>query len=129
MDFDLDKRYQRANWGQRPLRPAMLAYARLDSHYLIPLRAKLKAELEEVGLWELAQEDFHRMRQVKLPVEAVPAEACWRITGSQDLTPTQAAILQSLCAYRDRQARYANLPAFKVLPNEALLAVAQTNPA
>ena len=124
----LDKHYQRANWGQRPLRPAMLAYARLDSHYLIPLRAKMKAELEEVGLWELAQEDFRRIRQVKLPVEAVPAEACWRITGSQDLTPTQAAILQSLCAYRDRQARYANLPAFKVLPNEALLAVAQSNP-
>ena len=64
-----------------------------------------------------------------MPVEAVPAEACsayQRLPGS---TPTQAAILQSLCAYRDRQARYANLPAFKVLPNEALLAVAQTNPA
>jgi ribonuclease D len=119
--ISLDKHYQRANWGQRPLRPAMLAYARLDSHYLIPLRTKLKAELEEVGLWELAQEDFRRIRQVKLP-------ACWRISGSQDLTPTQAAILQSLCAYRDRQARYANLPTFKVLANEALLAIAQTNP-
>ena len=83
----LDKHYQRANWGQRPLRPAMLAYARLDTHYLIPLRAKLKAELEEVGRWELAQEDFRRIRQVKLPVEAIPAEACWRISGSQDLTP------------------------------------------
>jgi ribonuclease D len=126
--ISLDKHYQRANWGQRPLRPAMLAYARLDSHYLIPLRTKLKAELEEVGLWELAQEDFRRIRQVKLPVEAIPAEACGRISGSQDLTPTQAAILQSLCAYRDRQARYANLPTFKVLANEALLAIAQTNP-
>ena len=27
----LDERYQRANSGRRPLRPAMLAYARLDS--------------------------------------------------------------------------------------------------
>jgi ribonuclease D len=124
----LDKHYQRANWGQRPLKPAMLAYARLDSHYLIPLRAKLKAELEETGRWELAQEDFQRMRQVHLPHETTPAEACWRISGSQDLTPAQAAILQSLCAYRDRQARYANLPAFKVLPNDALLAISRVLP-
>lgn len=124
----LDKHYQRANWGQRPLKPAMLAYARLDSHYLIALRAKLKAELEEVGRWELAQEDFRRMRHVHLPDETSHADACWRITGSQDLTPTQGAVLQAVCAYRDRQARYANLPVFKVLPNEAMLSVARNMP-
>lgn len=123
--LSLDKHYQRANWGQRPLKPAMLAYARLDSHYLIPLRAKLKDELQEVGRWELAQEDFRRMRNVTLPEEPTVAGSCWRISGAQDLTPEQAAVLQSLCAYRDQQARYANLPPFKVLPNEALLAVAQ----
>ena len=29
-----------------------------DTHYLIPLRDLLKAELELKGLWQLAQEDF-----------------------------------------------------------------------
>lgn len=126
--LNLDKHFQRANWGQRPLKPAMLAYARLDSHYLIPLRAKLKAELEETGRWGLAEEDFRRMRQVDLPDEPTVADACWRVSGSQNLDPQQAAVLQALCTYRDRQARYANLPAFKVLSNDALLAIAQADP-
>ena len=42
----LDKRYQRANWGQRPLPEHLIDYARLDTHYLIPLRDRLQAELE-----------------------------------------------------------------------------------
>jgi ribonuclease D len=37
----LEKRYQRADWGERPLKQEMLEYARLDTHYLIALRDKL----------------------------------------------------------------------------------------
>jgi len=32
--IQMNKKYQRANWGKRPLKPDMLEYARLDSHYL-----------------------------------------------------------------------------------------------
>ncbi len=39
-------------------RPTLMLYARLDTHFLLPLRDLLKAELEEKGLWPLAQEDF-----------------------------------------------------------------------
>ena len=45
----LDKRYQRANWGQRPLPADLLAYARLDTHYLIQLRQRLHDELSWQG--------------------------------------------------------------------------------
>ncbi|TLN23565.1 ribonuclease D, partial [bacterium] len=41
--LQLDKRYQRANWGQRPLPAAQKAYARFDSHYLIALRQRMYA--------------------------------------------------------------------------------------
>ena len=37
-DLKLEKKYQRANWGKRPLDPEMLAYAQNDSHYLLELR-------------------------------------------------------------------------------------------
>jgi len=60
----LDKRFQRANWGQRPLPAHLLAYARLDTHYLILLRDRLKAALEESGRWGLAEEDFRRLCRV-----------------------------------------------------------------
>ena len=54
----VNKRFQKADWGVRPLSHDLLLYARLDTHYLIPLRDLLQAELEQKGLWQLAQEDF-----------------------------------------------------------------------
>ena len=57
----LDKRFQRANWGERPLKGELLAYARLDTHYLLELRDRLYPKLMERGLWALAEEDFRRM--------------------------------------------------------------------
>ena len=37
-DLEINKKYQRANWGRRPLSEEMINYASVDSHYLIALR-------------------------------------------------------------------------------------------
>ncbi|HMD88121.1 MAG TPA: ribonuclease D [Anaerolineaceae bacterium] len=124
----LDKRYQRANWGKRPLSTAMLEYARLDTFYLIPLRNRLITALQENGRWPLAQEDFCRLCQVNSPSLVNGAEAWYRVSGSQDLTPNQAAILQELCNYRDERAKAADVPPFKILGNKDLLEVARSCP-
>jgi ribonuclease D len=126
--LDLDKRYQRSNWGRRPLTPAMQAYARLDSHYLIELRERLRAELEEKDLLALAQEDFQRLCQIPAAPLEIPSDSCWKVAGSQEITPRQAAILQSLCDFRDQQARYANLPTFRIVSNQVLLEIALADP-
>ena len=130
-DVHLNKRYQRANWGQRPLPPDLLSYARLDTHYLIPLRNRLRAELKEQGLWSLANEDFSRLTTVN-GVNGRDTEEkgpdCWRIRGSYDLEPQQAAILMELCRYRERVARAQNRPLFKVINDRTLLAIAQAAP-
>ncbi|HLE13790.1 MAG TPA: HRDC domain-containing protein [Anaerolineales bacterium] len=127
-DVELNKRYQRANWGKRPLPEDMLDYARLDSHYLIPLRHRMKAELKASGRWPLALEDFRRLCHIngRDPDEA-PVN-CWRISGSYDLSPEQAAVLQDLCLYRDQVARNINQPVFKVLGDRTLLAIAERMP-
>ena len=57
-EVTLDKRYQRANWGLRPLTEAMLAYAALDTHYLFILRDSLYAELDEHGLLDSGRGRF-----------------------------------------------------------------------
>ena len=57
----LDKRYQRANWGKRPIPAHLLSYAQLDTHYLISLRNRLRKTLKESALWPLATEDFERL--------------------------------------------------------------------
>ena len=123
-----DKKYQRANWGIRPLKTHMLHYAQLDTHYLIPLREHLKALLQENNIWDLAVEDFTRACHVnhwrKRPVD----ELCWRVNGAQDLTPQKAAVLQELCMLREGIAEKMDRPVFKVIGNKALIQLAETCP-
>jgi ribonuclease D len=128
----MDKQYQRANWGQRPLPPNLLSYARLDTHYLIELRERLKAELVSTGRWPFAEEEFNRIclatRRNHAGFAKTTSEMCWRISGATDLTPQQAAVLQELCQYRDQAAAAMDRPLFKVIGDGTLLAIAQTCP-
>ena len=124
----LDKRNQRANWGQRPLPRELLAYARLDTRYLIPLRARLKEALRAKGLLALAKEDFSRLRHVNGRSPDELPEACWRVSGSYDLSGREAAVLQELCRYRDQVARSLNRPLFKVISDRTLLSIAAAAP-
>jgi ribonuclease D len=124
----LDKRYQRANWGQRPLPSHLLSYARLDTHYLIPLRQRLYQELVESDRWPLAQEDFKRMCRVNGRAGDKNDETWRRVSGMQYLNEQQAAILKELCHYRDQQARRQNRPVFKILSDQILLKIAETSP-
>ncbi len=123
-----DKRLQRANWARRPLSPAMLDYARMDTHYLIALRDILKEKLIETGRLALAEEDFRRLTRVAAGTQNNGAGACWRISGSQDLTPRQAAVLMELCAFREERARAIDQPPFRVLPNQTLIELARLMP-
>lgn len=125
----LDKHYQRANWGLRPLPHSMLAYARLDSYYLIPLRNRLKADLEATGRWPLAAEDFQRLCNVDLPVLDNGVDLCWRVAGGHELDHRQLAVIQELCRYRDHLAQLADVPPFKIFGNDSLLLIAQKCPA
>lgn len=128
----LDKHYQRANWGQRPLKPSMLAYARLDTHYLLSLRNRLKTELNACGRLTLAGEDFYRISQAEASGTSEngnnPEASMWRMPGVQELGPHQLAVLSELWRYRDQQARAIDQPHFKVIGNQALIEVAQTCP-
>jgi ribonuclease D len=128
----LDKRYQRADWGQRPLPSPQLAYAQLDTHYLIPLYNRLQSELLAVGRAELAAEDFQRMCQLFPLTDANNAEESnhqrCQVNGVHDLSPGEYTILLELCAYRDQVARRLNRPLFKVFSDNILIALAQAHP-
>lgn len=126
----VDKRYQRANWGKRPLPRELSQYARQDTHYLIPLRDMLKAELQKKNLWDLAEEDFRRMTRINgRSFEVQNAQACWqRISGMRDLGPRQLAVLRKLCELRDQKARQADQPLFKIISDQSLLAIAEACP-
>jgi ribonuclease D len=124
----LEKKFQRADWGERPLKPALLEYARLDTHYLIQLRNKLRTDLAEKGRWELAQEDFARLPVLVRAAEVVQEEEVWRVKGARDLNPRQAAILAELAAYRAGRAELADTPLFKIMGDATLMAIVKAMP-
>lgn len=123
----VNKRFQRADWGHRPLSTEMLHYAQLDTHYLIALRELQKAELIANGRWLIAEEDFQRATDVRLPDERDNAD-CWRVSGSRDLHPAQMGILQELCDYRDEIAQTLDRPLFKVMNDQTMVALAESCP-
>ena len=126
-NVQVDKRQQRANWGQRPLPGYLLDYARQDTHFLIPLGERLERQLGEKGLLPLAQEDFRRVCQVEANPENGKSD-CWRVNGVHQLSPQQVAVLQELCIYRDDVARNRNRPLFKVISDHTLHAIASHLP-
>ncbi len=117
----LDKHNQKANWAVRPMPSDMQSYACLDTHFLLQLYLKMKAELSEKGLDELAAEDFERLSHSKANENHKALYT--QVSGYHDLDRRQLAVLNELCLYRDRMARKNNLPLFKILSNAMLLEI------
>jgi ribonuclease D len=126
--IELDKKYQRANWGRRPLPAAMLDYARMDTHYLFVLKSMLEEKLKTQGLWELALEDFALVCKASQSTSETNGNSCWKVAGNNRLNSRETALLHAVCAYRDRQAQKLDLPHFKVLSNQLLVELSRAAP-
>lgn len=125
----LQKKYQRADWSLRPLTQGMLEYAVLDTHYLLPLRDRLKDELVRLGRWEWAREEFNRVEAEHAAAEADdPTAAFFRVKGARDLTRRELAILRELVPWRDGVARRLDRATFRVAGNDILLEIARARP-
>ncbi len=124
----LDKRFQRTDWGKRPLSKAQLAYAQRDTHYLFSLRQHLLEALDKAGLVQEAEEIFAEQAQVKLPDTSFSTDDFWSINGVRNMPPASQAVLKELNIFRDAVARKKNLPLFKVMGNKTLVAIAERLP-
>ena len=124
----LDKRYQKANWGVRPLSREMLQYAVSDTRFLSELKDKLLSELIEHGLDDMAKEDFDRLCQIH-PAPSEPHDPVWwKVNGGVELTMAEQGALQGLCEFREKEAQIRDLPPFKILSNSALVNIVLENP-
>lgn len=125
----VEKKYQRADWAQRPLPPELIEYAAEDTRYLPRLRDELKARLEARGRLAWAEEEFGIEEQVRWEPAADEGEAYLRMKGTRELTPRQLAALRELYAWREAEARERDRATFRVVSNDALLALAREMPA
>jgi ribonuclease D len=126
--FEIDKRHQKADWAVRPLTPAQLDYARLDTHFLFDLRAALERELREKDRLSMALEDFARACKVDIPREKLNGTSWRRFSTRKDISPRELTILSELCISRDRIAERMNRPVFKVVSDTLLIDIARNLP-
>jgi ribonuclease D len=127
-NIKVDKRHQKANWGARPLTRAQLDYARMDTHYLIPLRDLLEAELHERERWGFALDDFTLACHVDDPKKKMNGSSWKRFSTRKDVSPRELTILSELCMCRDAIAERMDRPPFKVIPDSILLDIAKSLP-
>ena len=120
----LNKKWQRCDWGKRPLTQDQLEYARMDTHFLITLRHQLAQDLCQKSLWEQAQEVFIKACTQEIPERSFDPQGFRRIHGYRALNQAGKQVLQALHQYRDRRARLQDRAPFRILSNEVLLRMA-----
>ena len=124
----LDKKWQRHNWGKRPIEPAALAYAQFDTHHLLRLRDVQLRELQQTDRLVEAREVFADLSHAKYNGHEFSPDDMWSIKGVWDLDGRAQAILRQLVILRDREARRQDRPAFKVIGDKTLLQLAVRAP-
>jgi ribonuclease D len=122
-DLRLSKKLQRADWSQRPLTPEMIAYAANDTAHLPDLRDVLADALRKLGRLAWAEEEFERLEGIHWSPGADGEDAYLKLKGAKAL-----AVLRALFAWRDRLAAELDRAPFRIMGNDALMAIAKAVP-
>jgi ribonuclease D len=122
----LDKSSRFTDWSRRPLSDKQLEYALADVTHLRDVYLHLKAQLEREGraLW-LTEE----MAILESPsTYDLHPDNAWQRLKARLRKPSELAILRSVAAWREREARSRNVPRSRVLKDDAIYEIAQQQP-
>ncbi|CAN5533123.1 ribonuclease D [soil metagenome] len=123
----LAKEHSAVDWSTRPLPQAWLNYAALDVELLIPLRDRMARDLREQGKLEWAEQEFAALTAFTGPKAKV--EPWRRVTGTSKLRSRRAlARLEAVWTAREELAQQRDVTPGKILPDSALLDLAQRGP-
>jgi ribonuclease D len=125
----IDKRFQRADWGQRPLSDEMAVYAASDTAHLIGLRDVLRQELMSLGRLAWWEEECAVAETVRWEPQEPDALAFERVKGARRLRGEDRDRLAALFGWRERVAAAQDTPPFRVLQADPMLTLAQQPPA
>jgi ribonuclease D len=128
LGYSLVKGHSAADWSTRPLPEEWLVYAALDVEVLVDLRNALADILEQQDKTEWARQEFEAILAAGPPA---PKPDPWRRTsGVHGLrNRRQLGMLRSLWQARDDLARRRDVAPGRVLPDSAMVAAVQADPA
>ncbi|VUZ47034.1 unnamed protein product [Hymenolepis diminuta] len=126
-----DKSLQLADWRARPLSEKLIAYARSDTHYLLYVAEKLRAQLYENGLlMEVLKRSCRLCHRIYKKPRVNPLGYLEKSHGDfcKTLNKRQAYALKHLCLLRDSIGRTEDESNGFVLPNHMLHNIAERLP-
>ena len=124
---ELPKHETRTNWVRRPLTDAQVRYAREDVEHLLELYELVDCELRAKGRETWVAQAVRSSCDVDrfLPD---PDTYYLRVGRTSRMRPLDLAVLQRLCAWREREARERDRPRNFVLTQAAILALVSRRP-
>ncbi|HSJ01601.1 MAG: ribonuclease D [Verrucomicrobium sp.] len=120
----LCKSSQKEDWSLRPLPNKMQAYAVDDVRYLGRLVDIFMEGLVTKDRVSWFEQSCESLRKDILQRQERDREEAWRINGSGRLRPSGLAVLREIWLWRDGIARERDVPPFRVLNNQQMLAMA-----
>ena len=115
------------DWLRRPLTAEQLLYAAADVDHLLALQDQLSQQIEELGRSEWVAEACEELRQ--RPVSGTdPSQAWLRIKDVRMLKPSARGVARAVCEWRERRAMSVDVPVRQILPDLAVLGIAQRQP-
>lgn len=127
LGLKLPKANRLTDWLRRPLEPAQQSYAASDVEHLLEIQDLLIDQLEDNGRLRWAEDECELVRAKGLSVRK-PEEAWLRIKEARSLGARARTAAQQLAAWRERSAQDRNIPVRHVLPDLAIVALAQKAP-
>jgi ribonuclease D len=115
------------DWLRRPLTAAQQSYAAADVASLLELHDRLVGQLTELGRVAWAEDACEELRT--RPTGATDPMAAWsKLKDARSLRSKARAVAQSVAAWREREAAANDTPIRQVLPDLAILGIAQRQP-
>jgi ribonuclease D len=130
LGIELDKKLQHHDWAQRPLDRAAISYLGNDVVHLEALADRLFAEVEARGIAaEVDEETRHRLAQATAAAGVEdPRPPYLRLKGIEKVAAADLPILRRIAQIREDKARALDVPPYKVLAPDVLLAIAAARP-
>ncbi|MGU3576346.1 ribonuclease D [Brucellaceae bacterium C25G] len=122
----IDKTSRFTDWRRRPLSDKQLDYALADVTYLRDVYLHLKAQLEKDGRSDWVNEEMAILTAVET-YDLHPDDA-WKRVKYRVRKPMELAILKSVAAWREREARERNVPRGRIIKDDAIGEIAQQQP-
>lgn len=115
------------DWLHRPLTTEQVDYAVADVAHLLPLHDRLVEELTSLGRLAWAEEECELLRS--RPTGAADPDQAWRkLKDLRSLNPKARGVAIAVAAWRERRAAAIDQPLRSVLPDLAVLGIAQRAP-